>query len=196
TLTGRQHFYLDHPLYIEFGEQLPTNKAKPGPYMMRELEHSDGHPGALLVNLLTPHGKWHIHTTYMDNLRMLTLSRGVEPCWLNDLDAKELGLTDNDWVEVYNDNGVVVTRAVVSARIPRGIALYYHAPERTISVPKSPLRGNRRAGGHNSLTRARLNPVLMAGGYGQFTFALNYWGPTGFNRDTFVYVRKLPKLSW
>ncbi|MHB9091107.1 MAG: nitrate reductase subunit alpha, partial [Chloroflexota bacterium] len=91
TLTGRQHFYLDHPLYIEFGEQLPTNKAKPGPYMMRELEHSDGHPGALLVNLLTPHGKWHIHTTYMDNLRMLTLSRGVEPCWLNDLDAAELG---------------------------------------------------------------------------------------------------------
>ncbi|MHB1133593.1 MAG: nitrate reductase subunit alpha [Chloroflexota bacterium] len=197
TITGRQHFYLDHPLYLEFGEHLPTYKTRPGPFLMRELENSQGaDSAALLVNILTPHGKWHMHTTYMDNLRMLTLSRGVEPCWLNDVDAELLGVADNDWVEVYNDNGVVVTRAVVSARIPRGIAIYYHAPERTISVPKSPLRGNRRAGGHNSLTRARLNPVLMAGGYGQFTYAINYWGPTGFNRDTFVYVRKLPRLDW
>jgi nitrate reductase / nitrite oxidoreductase, alpha subunit len=195
TLTGRQHLYLDHPLYIEFGEQLPAYKPKPGPFVMRELENSkDG--GALLVNILTPHGKWHIHTTYMDNLRMLTLSRGVEPCWLNDQDALAIGVADNDWVEVFNDNGVVVTRAAVSARLPRGIALYYHAPERTISVPKSPLRGNKRAGAHNSLTRARLNPVLLAGGYGQFTYAFNYWGPTGFNRDTFVYIRKLPRLNW
>jgi nitrate reductase alpha subunit len=37
----------------------------------------------------------------------------------------------------------------------------------------------------------RLKPTLMAGGYGQFTFALNYWGPTGNNRDTWVLVRKL-----
>ncbi len=26
TLTGRQHFYLDHPGYLAFGEQLPTYK--------------------------------------------------------------------------------------------------------------------------------------------------------------------------
>ena len=196
TLTGRQHLYLDHPLYIEFGEQLPTYKWKPTPSQMRELERSPKANGSLLVNLLTPHGKWHIHSTYMDNLRMLTLSRGIDPCWLNDLDAEQLGVQDNDWVEVYNDNGVVVTRAAVSARIPRGVAIYYHAPERTISVPKSPLRGNKRAGAHNSLTRARLNPVLMAGGYGQFTYGFNYWGPTGFNRDTYVYLRKLPRLNW
>jgi nitrate reductase alpha subunit len=56
-------------------------------------------------------------------------------------------------VEVHNDHGVVVTRAAVSARIPRGICIQYHSPERTYSVPKSPLRNYRRAGGHNSLTR-------------------------------------------
>ena len=37
---------------------------------------------------------------------------------------------------------------------------------------------------NNSLTRARLKPVLMSGGYAQFTYAFNYWGPIGFNRDT------------
>ncbi len=196
TLTGRQQFYLDHQLYLEFGEQLPTYKAKASPLVLNEMENSQVDRSALLVNVLTPHGKWHIHSTYMDNHRMLTLSRGVEPFWLNDRDAEALRVRDNDWVEVYNDNGVVVTRCVVSARIPRGTAFFYHAPERTISVPKSPLRGNKRAGTHNSLTRIRLNPVLMAGGYAQFTYAFNYWGPIGVNRDTFAYVRKLSKLNW
>jgi len=196
TLTGRQHFYLDHQLYMEFGEHLPTYKVKVASHLLNELEKSGGGGKGLLVNLLTPHGKWHIHSTYADNHRMLTLSRGIDPMWLNDRDAEELGLEDNDWVEVYNDNGVVVTRAAVSVRVPRGLALYYHAPERTVGIPKSPMRGNRRAGSHNSLTRARLNPVLMAGGYGQFTYGFNYWGPIGFNRDTFAYVRKLPKLEW
>ncbi|MFQ5507223.1 MAG: molybdopterin dinucleotide binding domain-containing protein, partial [Planctomycetota bacterium] len=59
---------------------------------------------------LTPHGKWHIHSTYGDNQRMTTLSRGVEPLWLNDKDAADIGVDDNDWVEVHNDHGVVVTR--------------------------------------------------------------------------------------
>jgi nitrate reductase / nitrite oxidoreductase, alpha subunit len=33
---------------------------------------------------------------------------------------------------------------------------------------------------------------LMMGGYGQLTYAINYWGPTGVNRDTYVLVRKMP----
>ncbi len=197
TLTGRQHFYLDHEGYIEAGENLPTYKPKPSPQSLRETVDSAQDGKTVLLNCLTPHGKWHIHTTYYDNDRMLSLSRGIEPFWLNDKDAAEIGVVDNDWVEAYNDNGVVVTRAAVSARIPRGVCIFYHAPERTISIPKSPIRGNKRAGGHNSLTRTRLKPVLMMGGYGQLSFGFNYWGPTGANRDTFVLVRKLEgKPSW
>ena len=77
-----------------------------------------------------------------------------------------------------------------------GICIQYHAPERTYSVPKSPLRKGKRAGGHNSLTRIRMKPNLMVGGYGQFTYHFNYWGPTGVNRDTHILVRKLPDLEW
>jgi nitrate reductase alpha subunit len=196
TLTGRQHFYLDHPLYLQFGEALPTFKCKPSPTEYADLRFSKEVGPTLMLNYLTPHGKWHIHSTYGDNQRMTTLSRGVEPLWLNDQDAAQIDIADNDWVEVHNDHGVVVTRAAVSARIPRGICIQYHAPERTYSVPKSPLRNYRRAGGHNSLTRVRLKPNLMAGGYGQFTFHFNYWGPTGCNRDTHILVRKLPELKW
>ena len=195
TLTGRQQFYLDHPGYLAFGEHLPTYKPSPLPRDYGDLvnteQNKDGPKGKLL-NYLTPHGKWHIHSTFGDTQRMMTLSRGGEPVWMNDRDAAELQVEDNEWVEVHNDNGVVCARANVSARIPRGTCFIYHSPERTLNVPKSPSRG-KRAGGHNSLTRVRLKPLLMMGGYGQFTFHFNYWGPTGVNRDTFVLVRKMGK---
>ncbi len=196
TLTGKQHFYLDHPLYLQFGEHLPTYKPKPLPAQYSDLRFTKETGPSLMLNYLTPHGKWHIHSTYGDTQRMTTLSRGCEPFWMNEKDADSIDIQDNDWVEVHNDHGVVVTRAAVSARIPRGICIIYHSPERTFGVPKSPLRGFKRAGGHNSLTRVRLKPNLMAGGYGQFTFHFNYWGPTGVNRDTFILVRKLPELRW
>ncbi len=192
TLTGRSHFYLDHEGYLAYGEHLPTYKPPPGPQDFGDLDKSKPEGKAIQLAYLTPHGKWHIHSTYYDNDRMLTLSRGIEPLWLNDRDAEQIDVQDNDWVEIYNDHGVAVTRAAVSARIPPGVCLFYHSPERTLGVPKSPQRGNRRAGSHQSPIRARLKPVLMMGGYGQFTYALNYWGPTGANRDTYVLVRKLP----
>lgn len=191
TLTGRQHFYIDHQGYIAFGENLPTYKPLPMPEKFRDIVRSERDSRTLMLNYLTPHGKWHIHSTYFDNHRMLTLSRGCEPCWINDMDAEQIGIKDNDWIEIYNDNGVMVTRAAVSARIPRGVCIVYHSPERTISVPKAPSRNMRRAGGHNSLTRTRLKPLLMMGGYAQFTYGFNYWGPTGVNRDTYVLIRKL-----
>jgi len=140
TLTGRQHLYLDHEAYRAFGESCPTFKPRIALENTSNLVKSQPVGKAVTLACSTPHGKWHIHSTYYDDLRMLTLSRGVEPFWLNDRDAAEIGVLDNDWVEAYNDNGVIVTRAVVSARVPRGICIFYHSPERTISFPKSPLR--------------------------------------------------------
>jgi nitrate reductase alpha subunit len=192
TLTGRQEIYLDHELYQAFGESLPTYKINPGLRDYGDLTKTQKEGKSIVLKYLTPHGKWHIHSTYYDNQLMLTLSRGIEPLWLSEADARKIDVKDNDWVEIYNDHGVAVTRAVVSSRIPDGACMWYHSPERTISLPKSPLRGLRRAGGTNSLTAMKLNPVLMAGGYAQFTYGFNYWGPTGVNRDTQVLIRKLP----
>jgi nitrate reductase alpha subunit len=191
TLTGRQQFYHDHELYLAFGENLPTYKPGPTPDIYGDFNETVPTGKSIMLKYLTPHGKWHIHSTYYDNELMLTLSRGIEPFWIHEEDAKEIGIKDNDWVEMYNDHGVVVTRAAISARVAKGTCIFYHSPERTISIPKSPLRNYRRAGGHNSLTRTRLKPILMAGGYGQFSFHFNYWGPTGINRDTHILVRKL-----
>ncbi len=187
TLSGRQELYLDHPYYIAFFEVLPTFKPKINPKLLDEVDE-DG----LILNFITPHGKWCIHSTYYDNLRMLTISRGGQVIWINDEDAEKAGIEDNDWVEVFNANGVIVCRAVVTSRVPKGMAIMYHAPERTLYIPKSNKTG-RRGGVHNSVTRTRLKPILMVGGYAQFSYYFNYWGPTGVNRDTYVVVRKLKK---
>lgn len=194
TLTGRQHLYLDHEGYIKFGENLPVYKSSPTPEVYGELRKTVAEGNARVLNYLTPHGKWHIHSTYGDNLRMLTLGRGMVPVWISEEDAFELGIKDNDWVEIFNDNGVYSARACVSVRIPKGLCFVYHAPERTYSTPRSQVRGNRRSGTHNSLTRVHLKPNLLVGGYGQFTYHFNYWGPVGVNRDTFVVIRKMDKV--
>jgi len=194
TLTGRQHLYLDHEAYRAFGEHLPTFKPRAEQVATRDLTHTDA-GGALVLNYLTPHGKWHIHSTFGDNIRMQTLSRGIEPLWINDHDAGIYDIRDNDWVEVINDHGVVVTRACVSARMPRGMCFIYHATERTIGVPKSPTR-KKRAGAHNSLTRTRLKPIFMIGGYAQFTYGFTSWGPQRVNRHTFVLIRKVDSPTW
>ncbi len=196
TLTGRQHFYLDHEMYLAYGENLPTFKPSPKPAAYGDLKQTIKEGDARILNCLTPHGKWHIHSTYMENHRMLTLSRGCEPVWISEKDAEALGIQDNDWCEVYNDHGVYCTRAAVSARIPLGVCIVYHVPERTVGIPKSQVRGGKRAGGHNSFTRIHLKPNFLAGGYGQFSYHFNYWGPIAPQRDTHVIVKRMDKLEW
>ena len=75
----------------------------------------------IVLNFITPHQKWGIHSTYTDNLLMLTLSRGGPIVWISETDAGKAGIVDNDWVEAYNSNGALVARAVVSQRIKEGM---------------------------------------------------------------------------
>ena len=43
----------------------------------------------IVLNFITPHQKWGIHSTYTDNLLMLTLSRGGPIVWISENDAKQ-----------------------------------------------------------------------------------------------------------
>jgi nitrate reductase alpha subunit len=121
---------------------------------------------------------------------MLTLFRGGPTVWLSDVDAKELEIADNDWVEVFNRNGVMVARAVVSHRIPPGVGLSYHSQDRHVNVPLSEVSGTR-GGTDNSVTRISLKPTHLIGAYAQLSFGFNYYGPTSSQRDEMVAVRKL-----
>ncbi|MBB6033233.1 nitrate reductase subunit alpha [Phytomonospora endophytica] len=189
TLTGRMHFLLDHDWMHEMGETLPVYRA---PLNMQRLfgEPELGVDGAsVTVRYLTPHSKWSIHSEYQDNLLMLSLSRGGPVVWMSEPDATAIGVADNDWVEMVNRNGVMSLRATVTHRMPRGTAFVYHAQERVVNVPKSETTG-RRGGIHNSLTRILVKPTHLIGGYGQLSFAFNYLGPTGNQRDEVTVIRR------
>jgi nitrate reductase alpha subunit len=190
TLTGRMHFYLDHDWITDLGEALPIYRP---PLDMHRLfgEPTLGPDGAMQVTVryLTPHSKWSIHSEYQDNLFMLSLSRGGPTVWMSPDDAGAIDVHDNDWVECTNANGVLVGRAIVSHRMPKGVVFVHHAQERTIDVPKSEATG-RRGGIHNSVTRLLVKPSHLIGGYAQLSYAFNYLGPTGNQRDMVSTVRK------
>jgi nitrate reductase alpha subunit len=190
TLTGRQHFFLDHDWLAELGEQLPVFRP---PLNMTALfgEPKVGEQGALgiAVRYLTPHSKWSIHSEYQDNLFMLSLSRGGPTIWMSTMDAAKIGVADNDWIEAVNRNGVVVARAIVSHRMPEGTVYMHHAQDRLIDVPRTETSG-KRGGIHNSLTRLMVKPSHLIGGYAQLTFAFNYLGPTGNQRDEITVIRR------
>ena len=190
TLTGRQHFYLDHDWMQEIGEGLPVYRP---PLNMGAMfgEPEIGATGerGITLRYLTPHNKWSIHSEYQDNLFMLSLSRGGQTIWMSDRDAAKVGIADNDWIEAVNRNGVVVARAIVSHRMPEGTAYMHHAQDRLIDVPLTETTG-KRGGIHNSLTRILVKPSHLIGGYAQLSFAFNYLGPTGNQRDEVTVIRK------
>ena len=196
TLSGRQQLFQDHPWMRAFGEQLavykpPIDTRSIGPMLS---EKDNGNP-QIVLNFITPHQKWGIHSSYTDNLIMLTLSRGGPIVWMSEEDAQRIGVADNDWIEAYNTNGALTARAVVSQRVRPGMVMMYHALEKILNVPGSEITGTR-GGIHNSVTRTIVKPTHMIGGYGQLSYGFNYYGTVGSNRDEFIVVRKMKVIDW
>jgi len=196
TLSGRQQFYQDHPWMRAFGEGFSSYR--PPVDMKATVDLHNIKPNGnkeVLLNFITPHQKWGIHSTYSDNLHMLTLNRGGPVIWVSEDDARAAGIVDNDWVELFNANGAIAARAVVSQRVKPGMTMMYHAQEKIINTPGSEITGTR-GGIHNSVTRVVVKPTHMIGGYAQLSYGFNYYGTIGTNRDEFVVVRKMKRVDW
>lgn len=196
TLTGRQQLYQDHLWMRAFGEgfcvyrpPIDTKTVKP------VIDRRPNGNKTVVLNFITPHQKWGIHSTYTDNLLMLTLSRGGPIVWISEVDAQKAGIVDNDWIEAFNTNGALVARAVVSQRVKEGMCMMYHAQEKIVNVPGSEQTGHR-GGIHNSVTRTVVKPTHMIGGYAQQSYGFNYYGTVGSNRDEFVIIRKVTNVDW
>ncbi|RSV15088.1 nitrate reductase subunit alpha [Sphingomonas sp. ABOLG] len=196
TLTGRQSLYQDHQWMRAFGESLVTWRL---PIDTKTVHDVVGRlPNGnkeILLNILTPHQKWGIHSTYSENLLLLSLSRGGPTVWISEDDATAAGIEDNDWIEVFNINGAVTARAIVSQRIMPGSAIMYHAQEKLVNTVGSEITGQR-GGVHNSIRRINMKPTHMIGGYAQLAYGFNYYGTVGANRDEFVIVRKMSQVNW
>jgi nitrate reductase alpha subunit len=197
TLSGRQEIYYDHQGLRELGEALPTNKPPLDMVAIGDINMDKAGPNSKVFRFITPHGKWQIHSSFRDHWPMVHMSRGGPTVWINPGDADDIQVKDNDWVEMYCENGIEVVRAVVSHQVPRSMAITYHQVERNVNVPFSPLAkknaaSDLRGGNNNATTRILMNPHTMIGGYAQFSYYINYWGTSPSERDHGVLIRKMP----
>jgi len=196
TLTGRQQLYMDHRWMLAFGEGFATWRPPIDTRSVKQVlgKLPNGNP-EISLNILTPHQKWGIHSTYTENLIMLSLNRGGPTVWISEVDAKAAGIEDNDWIEAFNVNGALTARAIVSQRVMPGSAIMYHAQEKMVNTVGSQITGQR-GGVHNSVTRINMKPTHMIGGYAQFAYGFNYYGTVGANRDQFAIIRKMSEINW
>ncbi|MFI5394818.1 MAG: molybdopterin-dependent oxidoreductase [Candidatus Binatia bacterium] len=117
TLTGRQQFYIDHPWFLEAGEQLPCYKASPamgGNYPLR---------------LTGGHTRWSIHAIWRDEPHLLQLQRGEPVMYMSIEDAAARGVEDHGVVTVHNDAGSCHIRVKLSPAVQPGQVIIYHAWE-------------------------------------------------------------------
>ncbi len=176
TLTGRQQFYLDHPTFFAMGLELPTYKAP---------IDADKFP----FRFSAPHSRHAVHSTFTDNILMLRLRRGGPTVEISPIDAKPLGINDNDWVEVWNDWGKVVCRVKLRIGEQRG---------RVTMCGTSELYLDFIEGDSQSISPIRITPTHLVGNYGHLVFRPNYYGPGGTLSDVRVNIKRVekPPTEW
>jgi DMSO reductase family type II enzyme molybdopterin subunit len=144
TLSRRMQFYIDHPFYLELGEELPVHKDNPA--------IGGDHP----LKMTGGHARWSIHATWRDQKHMLQLNRGVPVVLMSADDAAARGIGDGDRVRVFNDIDGFELQAKVSPALRPGQVLVYHAWEPYMFEGRK---------SHAVVTPSPFNPLQLAGGY-------------------------------
>jgi anaerobic selenocysteine-containing dehydrogenase len=171
TLTRRMQFYIDHPFYLELGEQLPVHKDPPpigGNYPLQ---------------LVNQHVRWSIHASWRDVDDLLRLQRGEPLVILSRDDAATREIADGELVRVWNDIGEFEVKAKISDAVRPGIVIANHAWE------PYQFRGHR---SHEVVVPSPLNPLLLAGGYTHLQPAFTMGASGTCDRDTRIEIERLP----
>jgi len=154
TASGRLGFYVDHPLWIAAGAQVPT--AQP-PIRSRRFP----------LLLMTPHARWSIHSTYRTSPTLLRLQRGRPCVALHPATARAREIADGDEVRVWNDLGEARMVAKIAAGVPPDAIVLEHGWE------PFQYRGKQ---GHNALVGDLPNLLELSDGWGHLRFGTNWDG--------------------
>ena len=169
TLTRRIQFYIDHDVYLELGEELPTHKDPP----------SAG--GNYPLVLTGGHTRWSIHAAWRDDALMLREQRGEPVMYMSVADASARSISDADIVQVKNDVGSFEIQVKVSPSARPGEVIIYHAWE------NFQFRGRK---GFQDVMPSPMNPVELAGGQFHLRPMSSCLQPAFNDRDTRVEVVK------
>ncbi|OGO52098.1 MAG: hypothetical protein A2148_09685, partial [Chloroflexi bacterium RBG_16_68_14] len=169
TLTRRIQFHIDHPLYMELGEEFPVHKDPP--------KSGGGYP----LVMTGGHNRHSIHASFRTNPLLLQLERGEPVIFMSLLDARERAIEDHDLVKVYNDVGEFLVRAKLSPAVRPGQVIVYHAWE-NYQFPGGI--------GHRNVIASPINPVELAGDYFHLRPAPAILQPGQNDRETRVEVAR------
>jgi nitrate reductase alpha subunit len=170
TLSGRQHFYIDHPWYAEVGEVLPVHKDPPFARSGLPLRMTGGHT------------RWSIHAIWRDSDLMQRLERGQPVIFIGASDAGSRGVRAADMVRVRNESGAFEAMAKVAPGVQPGQVIIYHAWE------PYQFKGWR---GQQEPVVAPWKALHMAGGYGQIHYRMYYGAPGHGPRGAPVEVERV-----
>jgi len=170
TLVGRQQFYIDHPWFLELGEELPVHKDPPPM------------GGSFPFMLTFGHTRWSVHSLWRDDPYMLRLQRGMPIMYMNPSDAKKKGIKDHDLVRVFNEVDEFQINVKLSPSIMPSQLLIYHAWE------TYQFRGHR---SDQSLLPSPLKVLQLVGNYGHLFFSMAHYHPNCPDKGTKVDVERV-----
>jgi len=171
TLTRRAQFLIEHPWYVEAGEDLPVHKDPP--------KMGGDHPFAMSGG----HNRWSIHSMNMGNPVLLQTHRGEPFIDMHPVDAAERGIADGGRALVRNDVGEFTVRIRVSpGQRPHSLTIYNGWDPFQFENWKGP----------NETEPGMVKWLHLAGGYGHLRYAPMEWQPSPVDRPVFVTVERAP----
>jgi anaerobic selenocysteine-containing dehydrogenase len=170
TLTRRIQFYIDHPFYLELGDELPLHKEPPAA------------GGDFPLILTSGHTRWSIHGGWRNLDLLLQLQRGDAAAFIAEPDAAARGIADSDTVRLWNQVGEFRVRVKVSAAVRPGTVILYHAWE-DYQFPGGV--------GYRNVLPSPLNPVELAGGYNHLRPVPAALQPGQSDRETRVEMERV-----
>lgn len=171
TLVRRAQFYIDHPWFLDAGEELPTHKEPPN------------HGGARRRFMMTSgHNRWSIHSMNMTNNIILNTHRGEPFVFLNDQEAAELGIGNGEKVELASDFGTTRLAAKLSPAVRPGQVIVYNGFEPYM---------HEGWWSQADLEAGHVKPLGFAGGYGHLSYRILSWQPIPADRGVRVDVRRV-----
>ena len=171
TLTRRAQFYIDHPWFLEAGEELPTHKENP--------KMGGDYP----LVLTSGHNRWSIHSMNITNRMLLQTHRGRPHLVMNTREAGARGIEDGEEVRVYNDVGDFLVPVKLSPSVMPGQVICYNGWD--------PYQF-REWRGPMDLEPGMVKWLHLAGGYGHLRYWPIQWQPTPVDRAVRVDVEKVP----
>jgi anaerobic selenocysteine-containing dehydrogenase len=171
TLVRRAQFYIDHDWFLEAGEALPVHKESPG----------HGGPRRRF-QMTSGHNRWSVHSMNMMHATLLNTHRGEPFVFINDQDARRLGIENGAPVRVVSDVGAMRIQAKLTPACRPGQVIVYNGFEPFMHEGWY---------GQADLEPGQMKPLGLAAGYGHLKYRVFSWQPVPTDRAVRVDVEKV-----